>query len=313
MSFLDITSAVALNELVNAPDEFVSRQPYLVVARLDWIQTRYLVVRCRGTVWTTNNSWGPDVVLEQDPSMTPLGSDNQRIQIPLTAISPSRRSTFRLIKMGNKQIQGAGTSSDPVVIDDDVISIATLAEDLEIFKVDDVPEEAVRDKVHAQQPSPPVTDFVPGALDHSSLLRLKEPAWATSSASRRLQLDFKTLLKVQGSEPLHEVGWYIDPEHFDNVYQWIVELHSFDLSLPLAQDMKAEGITSVVLELRFGKDYPISPPFVRVIRPRFLPFFMGGGGHVTGGGALCMEVRISGDLLGFTFFVVSSLTPDDHV
>ena len=34
----------------------------------------------------------------------------------------------------------------------------------------------------------------------------------------------------------------------------------------------------------------MSPPFVRVIRPRFLPFHMGGGGHVTGGGAMCMEL-----------------------
>jgi ubiquitin-conjugating enzyme E2 Q len=49
-------------------------------------------------------------------------------------------------------------------------------------------------------------------------------------------------------------------------------------------------MTSVVLEIRFGKDYPHSPPFVRVIRPRFLPFMQGGGGHVTGGGAMCMEL-----------------------
>jgi ubiquitin-conjugating enzyme E2 Q len=54
--------------------------------------------------------------------------------------------------------------------------------------------------------------------------------------------------------------------------------------------MKNAGITSVVLELRFGKDYPHSPPFVRVIRPRFLPFMNGGGGHVTAGGAMCMEL-----------------------
>lgn len=75
-----------------------------------------------------------------------------------------------------------------------------------------------------------------------------------------------------------------------NVYQWIVELHSFDPSLPLARDMNAAGLTSIVLEIRFGKDYPHSPPFVRVIKPRFLPFTQGGGGHVTGGGAMCMEL-----------------------
>ena len=76
----------------------------------------------------------------------------------------------------------------------------------------------------------------------------------------------------------------------ENVYQWIVELHSFDTDLPLAQDLKKRKLVSVVLELRFGKDYPISPPFIRVIRPRFLSFQAGGGGHVTAGGALCMQL-----------------------
>jgi ubiquitin-conjugating enzyme E2 Q len=89
---------------------------------------------------------------------------------------------------------------------------------------------------------------------------------------------------------LHELGWYIDRETIQNVYQWIVELHSFDPDLPLSKDMKTAGIQSVVLEIRFGKEYPMSPPFVRVIRPRFLPFMQGGGGHVTAGGAMCMEL-----------------------
>ena len=34
----------------------------------------------------------------------------------------------------------------------------------------------------------------------------------------------------------------------------------------------------------------MSPPFIRVVRPRFLGFQQGGGGHVTAGGALCMEL-----------------------
>ena len=97
-------------------------------------------------------------------------------------------------------------------------------------------------------------------------------------------------MKVQDNTPLHELGWYINRNMIQNVYQWIVELHSFDPDLPLSKDMKNAGIKSVVLELRFGKDFPVSPPFVRVIRPRFLPFTVGGGGHVTGGGAMCMEL-----------------------
>jgi ubiquitin-conjugating enzyme E2 Q len=134
------------------------------------------------------------------------------------------------------------------------------------------------------------TDFVPGSLDQSALPLLAPPSYATPSATLRLNRELQAILKVQKSSPLHELGWYIDVELVSNVYQWIVELHSFEPKLPLAQDMKAAGVTSIVLEIRFGKDYPHSPPFVRVIRPRFLPFTRGGGGHVTGGGAMCMEL-----------------------
>jgi len=136
----------------------------------------------------------------------------------------------------------------------------------------------------------PLTDFIPGSLDQDSLPMMQEPRYATPSATMRLQRELKTVLKVQESTPSHELGWYINPELISNVYQWIVELHSYESTLPLAQDMKKSGVTSIVLEIRFGKDYPMSPPFVRVIRPRFLPFTQGGGGHVTGGGAMCMEL-----------------------
>jgi len=119
---------------------------------------------------------------------------------------------------------------------------------------------------------------------------LDPPSYATPSATMRLNRELQTILKVQKASPLHELGWYIDAELVSNVYQWIVELHSFEPTLPLAKDMKVAGVTSIVLEIRFGKDYPHSPPFVRVIRPRFLPFMSGGGGHVTGGGAMCMEL-----------------------
>ena len=76
----------------------------------------------------------------------------------------------------------------------------------------------------------------------------------------------------------------------------IVELHSFHTfeikgkKLPLADDMKKKDIKSVVLEIRFNKDFPYTPPYVRVIRPRFLSFNQGGGGHIVLGGAMCMEL-----------------------
>ncbi|KAK6541068.1 hypothetical protein TWF694_008445 [Orbilia ellipsospora] len=144
--------------------------------------------------------------------------------------------------------------------------------------------------VAPKKPEPPKTDFIAGELDYSTLPLIAQPTFATHQATKRLQKEYKNLLKIQESTPLHELGWYTNPDHFENVYQWIVELHTFDSSLPIAQDMKSNGIKSVVLELRFGASFPNTPPFVRVIKPRFLPFMSGGGGHVTIGGAVCLEM-----------------------
>jgi ubiquitin-conjugating enzyme E2 Q len=135
-----------------------------------------------------------------------------------------------------------------------------------------------------------LTDFVPGSLDLSTLPRLAPPSFATDSGTKSLSRELVRLQNIQATTPLHELGWYMDFDQVSNLYQWIVELHSFDASLPLARDMKKSGIGSIVMEVRFGPDFPFSPPFVRVVRPRFLPFMNGGGGHVTAGGAMCMEL-----------------------
>lgn len=208
---------------------------------------------------------------------------------------------------------------DPTTIDDeDEVSDSTDDEDLAIFEDDDpIPQQApdllptpnsdIDGKGKAKMgslasfgnklfgsksiaSSVPLTDYIPGSLDYTTLPMLEMPAWASSGATSRLMRDFKDLIQVQNKEPLHELGWHIDEDKIENMYQWIIELHSFESTLPLAKDMKAKHIKSIVLEIRFGKDYPMSPPFVRVIRPRFLTFMEGGGGHVTSGGAMCMEL-----------------------
>lgn len=145
-------------------------------------------------------------------------------------------------------------------------------------------------KLAGSRPLKGFMEYVPGTLDYSTLPMLQQPMWASSAATKCLMRDFKTLIKTQNEQPLQELGWHIDEHKIENMYQWIAELHSFDPELPLAQDMNKRGITSIVLELRFGRDYPMIPPFVRVIRPRFLSFAAGGGGHVTAGGAMCMEL-----------------------
>jgi len=154
--------------------------------------------------------------------------------------------------------------------------------------VDDVAQISKK-KDKAKKPTRPDV-FIPGSLDTTKITFLPPPSYASSMATKRLNSDIQTLIKLQESQDLEELGFYINPNLVENVYQWIVELHSFPENLPLTQDMRQKKITSIVLELRFGPQYPMSPPFVRVIQPRFLGFNQGGGGHVTIGGALCMEL-----------------------
>jgi ubiquitin-conjugating enzyme E2 Q len=94
MSELKIQQALALNEIVNAPQEYVSQTPHLVVAQLDWIQTRYLFVKTRAdnTVAATapTSVTKPLECVEQDPNRTPRGVDGPLI-IPIHAIAASRR------------------------------------------------------------------------------------------------------------------------------------------------------------------------------------------------------------------------------
>lgn len=302
-SHLKISNALALNEIVNAPNEFVSKHPYLVVSQLDWIQARYLFVKCNIGDTVIHQDIIPAQVYEQDPAYTPRGDTNDRIVIPITAVSKSRRPSVKSIKNGNKKtkVLNGGDEEMNQRAEDDAASVDTDIEDNAILlsdtdetdedrEVDKGKDRVLVDLTAKKTAEVPKTDFLPGMLDQSKLPLLEAPVYATPMATKSLQRELTSTLKVQDTQPAHELGWYINPVLINNVYQWIVELHSFEADLPLAKDMKAKGLKSVVMEIRFGKDYPISPPFVRVIRPRFLGFMAGGGGHVTAGGALCMEL-----------------------
>lgn len=138
---------------------------------------------------------------------------------------------------------------------------------------------------------------------------LPPPEDASPMAVSAVQRELAAMLREQERAPsLRELGWYLPPDFVgDNLFQWIVELHSFEPELPVAQDMAARcvfllgcvlvgadaccrGVNSLVFEVMFPPNFPHSPPFFRILQPRFLPFIQGGGGHVTGGGSMCMDL-----------------------
>jgi ubiquitin-conjugating enzyme E2 Q len=95
-----------------------------------------------------------------------------------------------------------------------------------------------------QRKVPPANDwqhdeaYVRAALEQL----LPPPEDSSVSAIMGLQREFKAMLKEQdGAFSLKELGWYM-PTAFneENLFQWIVEMHSFDPDLPIAKDLAAK-------------------------------------------------------------------------
>mmetsp|Transcript_4348 Transcript_4348/g.6092 ORF Transcript_4348/g.6092 Transcript_4348/m.6092 type:complete len:339 (+) Transcript_4348:66-1082(+) len=113
----------------------------------------------------------------------------------------------------------------------------------------------------------------------------------SASATMRLIKDLKAICKTNPKEMGFTAEPVVDSKSgLENLYHWHVKLFNFEKGSEISKDMekykKQSGQDFILLELRFSKDYPFAPPFVRVVRPRFA--FR--TGHVTLGGSICMEL-----------------------
>ncbi|KAJ5692200.1 hypothetical protein N7462_001623 [Penicillium macrosclerotiorum] len=268
-SQLNIQSIISLNEVVNNPSQFKSVTPHFVVPQLDWIQPRYLFVNTgHGKASTTPAA--PSAIYRQDPQHEAYGPSGEVVKIPISAITSKRRKQL----VTSPKTTSAKKKSDlPVLMDidgfNDALSVTTEIEDLNILLSDsdyvsDSEDEASQppkgSSSESDQSPCPKTDFVPGTLNGNTLPLLAPPQYASTPATKLLQKHLRSTLKTQATEPLHELGWYLDPNLITTVYQWIVELHSFDPSLPLARDLKACNRKSILLEIRFPPQFPMDPP-----------------------------------------------------
>lgn len=326
-SVLNVDAAIGICEIVNRPREFVSCSPVFVVDKTDWIQCRYLLLEVDPNAEAVRQPlFVPSAVdcigyVNQDPNHVIYGERGKPLEIPRRATTARHcwKADPRPSEMSIVLSRGeTGDDMGESALGDDPALLVDLIEKYEgdtgrqkCRRITTPPTEAdvelgppqpvaklqrsgrdgdARELVNGSLPD--ISAFRPGALDLSSLPQLPFPDWATSSqtALRALSREIKELQKIQSKQSMTELGWYLDTSKVNNLFQWIIELHSFDADLPLAKDMDQRGCRSIVLEIRFTSSFPISPPFVRVIRPRFLPFSQGGGGHVTAGGAICSEM-----------------------
>lgn len=80
----------------------------------------------------------------------------------------------------------------------------------------------------------------------------------------------------------------------DSLYRWVVKMHAegFPEDCALRRELAKfasqhpSGLAAVVMDVHFPDSYPMEPPFIRVVRPRFLMHT----GHITIGGSVCMQL-----------------------
>jgi len=123
-------------------------------------------------------------------------------------------------------------------------------------------------------------------IDQKGFLEVGSP-----TATMRLIKDLKSIQKGNSKDLGFSAAPATDAKSgLENLYLWNVKLFGFDKGSDLQKDMetfrKKTNQDHILIELRFSKDYPFAPPFVRVVRPRFA--FR--TGHVTIGGSICMEL-----------------------
>ncbi len=339
-----MTNCVALAEIVNLPNKFVSTNPYFVVDKTDWIIwyvqlslsdhacdrpacSRYLLVK--GSGYANPNASTSNSAPAYNPfmytSQAPPPEENVDNSIPYVPLDPSHPLTLsqKWIRIPEpthaleKILAARREEFIPINYDEDDLSIfdalppAQPTQPLEEDAMMTIADDWRHDR-----------EWVLQAIEHLS----PPPTESSIQATTALQRELKALLKEQkAAKSLKDLGWYM-PEDLigDNLYQWIVELHSFDKDLPIAKDMQkwcvvcslaldihsdvqiSSGVNSLVFEIRFPAGFPHAPPFFRILKPRFLGFSQvcsfarvrelhshlrfcqGGGGHVTLGGSTPM-------------------------
>ena len=119
-----------------------------------------------------------------------------------------------------------------------------------------------------------------------------QPPWQHLSGVKRITSEFKRLHRSIISGQVSQISNLVLVD--DKVAQWQLELREFDdftlagrqLNQDLQQLKSQHGQDFLLMEVTFPQNYPQEPPFLRVVSPRCVWYT----GHVTAGGAICLEV-----------------------
>ena len=145
-------------------------------------------------------------------------------------------------------------------------------------------------KAAAAPPLPPPRPAAASASSSSTASRGGPIVSADGShrSLKRLMKEYNELnaLEAQpgGCRKLH--AFEASPVDDSDLYTWDLRLYDFESDQPITTDLKERGLDRLTLRIIFPQDYPNSPPFVYMLRPRLRQ----GTGYVLNGGGICMEL-----------------------
>jgi len=102
----------------------------------------------------------------------------------------------------------------------------------------------------------------------------------SKKSRNKIMMEYKRITKTPDPNLKYDID--VDP---DNIYIWLIRLKNPGQG-KVSDDMIKYDINQIEIEIRFPDNYPFSPPFLRVVGPRFLHLT----GHITISGSWCNEL-----------------------
>eukprot|EP00897_Mesotaenium_endlicherianum_P002314 jgi/Mesen1/210/ME1139581C07544 len=212
-------------------------------------------------------------VCEEDGS----ASDQQRSSHQPLAREAMDPKTFAPKEVDAKRRRGQGDEDSSVVIGDIDDSRTRRKKELPNFMAGSGPSSKATGKQESIAISNEPTRKKGKGKENLTNVRAAPSPEAHVALSRQLRD-----LQQTSAELRVEVSLLSDKD----LYLWNVSLDGFPPESPLFSDLLRTPDKKVILRMTFSGAFPFEPPFVRVLRPRFKPHT----GHVSNGGALCLEI-----------------------
>lgn len=138
-----------------------------------------------------------------------------------------------------------------------------------------------------QKPQPEENKIAPEREEKLQKIEAAFSGRGSSLTNKRILQEYKYLINSKECN-----GLTAEFQGDSNMYIWDVkvDINKFEVPKELKKDFedyakRYNRDPELVFEMRFDSNYPFTPPFLRVIRPRFA--FR--TGHVTIGGSICMQ------------------------